>query len=77
MADNRTRIDELKGMVKDTRCYSKLLDAIYECIGNFAYEYAEEFEATEAEMMVVAQEMVFDNTYEDDTLEEMLKEEEE
>lgn len=73
--EQRTRIEGLKEMVKDTRCYDKLLDAIGECIYHFAEAYAEEFEATTNELMVVAEEMVYNRIADDEELSERLMDE--
>ena len=73
----RQRMDELKGMVKNTRCHSKLMDAIWECICNTAYENAEEFGATPTELRVALEELVYDYTSDEGFLEATLKEAEE
>lgn len=75
ISSKRQRIDALKERIEPLRCYDKLLDAIGECIYNFADVYAEEFDATVDELMVVAEEMVYKHTIDDEELEERLMEE--
>lgn len=70
---NRQRIDELKQRIEPLRCYDKLLDAIGECIWNFADRYAEEFEASTDELMLVAEELVYGRTIDEQELTERLE----
>lgn len=73
--EQRERIEMLKERIEPLRCYDKLLDAIGECIWNFASNYAEEFDATTDELMVVAEELVYKRIIDEEELAERLMEE--
>ena len=72
MNETRQRINGLKERIEPLRCYDRLLDAIGECIYHFADGYAEEFGATVNELMVVAEEMVYNKIINDEELSERL-----
>ena len=71
---NRQQIDELKGKVKKLRCYDRLLDAIGECIGNFADRYADELEVSAEILQIATEELVYNETIDDEDIEWRLEE---
>lgn len=74
MADNRQKIDELKNKVKELRCYDKLLDAIGECIWSFADKYADELEVSAEILQIATEELVYNETIDDEDIEWRLEE---
>lgn len=70
----RQQIDELKNKVKELRCYDRLLDAIGECIWNFADGYADEFEVQAEVLQIAAEELVYNTIIDDEDIEWRLEE---
>lgn len=73
---NRANVDEVKEMVRGTRCLYKLLDAIGETIYWHADSCAEDFGVSQEVLQIALEEMVYNTTYTDEYLKEMQSDEE-
>ena len=69
----REEINAVKEMLKDTRGYYKLLDAINECIGATASNFSEEENIDEQLARIALGEMVYDRILSDEDLDEEIE----
>lgn len=56
--DSRERMNELQASIQNTKGFERLLDAIYECIGNYAYEIADDTSYSHTFVHIALQELV-------------------